>query len=80
MKRFLLHSLSHTTLIVDITQLGLPTTIYPPQGEPDQVPVLRFQSWNHAANYLVRAGADDEAIQKAASDLRNTSLAVVTIV
>jgi hypothetical protein len=80
MKRFLLHSLSHTTLIVDITQLGLPTTIYPPQGERSEVPALRFQSWRDAANYLVGAGADDGTIQKTASDLRDTSVAVVTIV
>ena len=80
MKRFLLHSLSHTTLIIDITQLGLPMIVYPEQGELAQVPVLRFQSWNDAANYLARAGADNGALEKIVSDLKATSVAVVTIV
>ena len=31
--RFILHSLSHTFVAVDISKIGLPNEIYPPTGK-----------------------------------------------
>jgi hypothetical protein len=41
--RFLIHSLNHTALVVDITQFGLPTKVFPPGGEHETAPAIRFQ-------------------------------------
>jgi hypothetical protein len=43
--RFLLYRLSHTVIAVDLTEIDLPTEIYPPGGKKQMVPTLRFQSW-----------------------------------
>jgi len=73
--RFLLHSLNHTVVVVDITELGLPTEIYPPTGKRQTVPSLRFQSWGDAEQYLVGLGARAQEI----AGLKKTSVAVLTI-
>jgi hypothetical protein len=43
--RFLLYRLSHTVIVVDLTEIGLPTEIYPPGGKKLMAPTLRFQTW-----------------------------------
>jgi len=78
--RFLLHSLSHTVVVVDITDIGLPTEIYPRRGQQRMVPALRFQSWRDAAQYLLALGANNEMLHLASAHLRETSVAVLTIV
>ena len=35
----LIHSLSHTILLVQITEIGLPAEVYPPGGKPQLVKV-----------------------------------------
>jgi hypothetical protein len=78
--RFLIHLLSHTILVVDITEIDLPSEIYPPDGQRKMVPTLRFQSWKDAEQYFVRLGSDIETLKKISTSIRKTSLAVLTIV
>ena len=77
--RFLLHSLSHTYVVVDITNVGLPTTIYPAAGQEQMVPLVRFQSWRDVERYFLNLGADQEALEKTSAWLGKTSVAVLTI-
>jgi len=78
--RFLLHSLSHTFVVVDITKMGLPKEIYPGAGPEHTVPVARFQSWRDAERYFLALGADAEALERTSVQLKNTSVAVLTII
>jgi hypothetical protein len=78
--RFLLHSLSHTFVVVDITEIGLPTEAYPPEGKEQIVPSLRFQSWTAAERYFLSLGAGAEVLQGTLSALKRQSVAVMTIV
>ena len=77
-RRFLIHDLNHSTLLVDISAIGLPTKILPP-GMDQKVPYLRFQSWRDAERYLLALGCKPERLNTAKSDLAKTSTAVVTI-
>jgi hypothetical protein len=79
-RRFLVYLLSHTFLVVDITDVGLPTEIYPPEGKRQMVPTLRFQSWTDARAYLLASGADDGPVDDTATRMRESGLAVLTIV
>jgi hypothetical protein len=74
--RFMIHSLNHTVLMVDISKIGLPDVIFPPDGQEQMVPSLRFQSWRDAEAYLRRLGADQKAIDSA----KKGHAAVLTIV
>jgi hypothetical protein len=78
--RFLLHSLSHTWLIVDITAIGLPNEIYPEEGKKQTVPALRFQNWTHVERYLRSQGADSDEIECLSVALKRYSVGVLTIV
>ena len=78
--RLLLHLLSHTYVVVDITKIGLPTEIYPPEGKPQPASALRFQSWKDAEKYLLGLGATRDMIDQTSSQLQKTSVAVLTIV
>jgi hypothetical protein len=78
--RFLFHSLNHTVVLVDITQIGLPNEIYPPEGKPQPVSALRFQSWKYVEKYLLELGATTHMIDQTSSQLFKTSVAVLTIV
>ncbi|MGA3026275.1 MAG: hypothetical protein ABSF98_16035 [Bryobacteraceae bacterium] len=62
--RFLVYSLSHTWLVVDITQIGLPTEVYPEEGKQRTVPTLRFRSWQHVEQRLLSLGANSEVLAK----------------
>jgi len=76
--RFLLHSLNHTFLAVDIT--GCPHVKPDPRGSQLQtVPIVRFLSWIEAKRYFIALGADDETVDRASSLLGKTSVAVLTI-
>jgi hypothetical protein len=77
--RFLIHWLSHTSLLVDITSIGLPNEIFPPQGKPQTVPTFRFQAWVDAKRYLGELGATAEDVDRAEVDLKRTSIALLTI-
>ena len=77
--RFLIHSLNHTTLLVDITQIGLPNEIYPPEGKLQSVPSLRFQTWRHAEQYLLGLGAAQGPLDATVEKLKKAGVAVLTI-
>ena len=77
--RFLIHNLNHTTLLVDITSIGLPNEIYPPEGKSQTVPSLRFQGWAHVEKYLIELGADDGALQRLKEALKKADSGVLTI-
>ncbi|MGP8156664.1 MAG: hypothetical protein ACLQMT_07360 [Candidatus Acidiferrales bacterium] len=77
--RFLIHKLNHTTLLVDITEIGLPREIYPPEGKLQTVPSLRFRSWNHAEQYLLGLGASQKSLSAAVESLKKAGVAVLTI-
>jgi hypothetical protein len=78
--RFLVHNLNHTTLLVDITAVGLPAEIYPPEGVPQPVAARRFQNWPDAEQYLLGMGADPEHLSRTLEGIKKNGTAVITIV
>jgi len=77
--RFLIHSLNHTSLLVNITEIGSPTEVYPPEGKSQSVPSLRFQGWHNVERYLLGLGANQKSLSSLAETLKKTSVAVLTI-
>jgi hypothetical protein len=77
--RFLLHSLSHTFLVVDITGVLMQAESCPKEGQDQTVPVLRLRSWRDAERHFLRLGADAEALGAATEWLRKAGVAVLTI-
>src|SRR5271165_74822 len=71
-RRLLLHSLSHTFVIVDITKIGLSMEIYPRVGSEQTVPFARFQSRKEAEQYLRALGAGSEEIERTFTWLTKT--------
>jgi len=78
--RFLIHALSHTILVVDITQFGTEIEINPRTGNTKMVPALRFPVWKEAEHYFRANGADLETINQILTQLKKASVAVMTIV
>jgi hypothetical protein len=78
--RFLVHALSHTLLVVDITKTGLPAEIYPKTGQNQDVPSIRFNGWKDGQRYFLALGADTEMIEKTFAQIQQTGVAVLTIV
>jgi hypothetical protein len=78
--RFLIHELSHTTLLVDISDIGLPAELLPPEGKLQSVPSLRFQGWHVAEQHLRGKGAGERALIDAKNELERAGVAVLTIV
>jgi hypothetical protein len=78
--RFLVHGLNHTTLLVDITAVGLPGEIYPPEGATQPVSSRRFQNWRDAEQYLLGTGAEPEQLSRMPERLKKDGVAVITIV
>jgi hypothetical protein len=77
--RFLVHTLNHTTLLVDITTVGLPAE-YPPEGTPQPVSSRRFQTWRDAEQYLLGMGAHQEQLSSTFERVKKDGTAVITIV
>jgi hypothetical protein len=75
--RFLLHSLSHTTLAINIT--GLSVNIAGVGVNGDSVPFLRFGSWDQAKQHFLELGAGQESLGDIEQHLKRTSVAVLTI-
>jgi hypothetical protein len=71
--------LNHTFLLVDISEVGLPAEVFPPQGKPQPVPSLRFQTWNHAEQYLLGLGAAQGSLSATVESLNKAGIAVLTI-
>jgi hypothetical protein len=78
--RFLVHGLNHTILLVDITEIGLPTEILPPEGKTQSVPSLRFTSWHDAERHLLARGASQEDLSKLRDRFKLAGVAVLTVV
>ncbi len=78
--RFLLHALSHTILVVEITEFGIAIEINPRTGNMTMVPALRFPVWKEAEQYFQAKGADAEVIDKTHAQLKKNGLAVLTVV
>jgi hypothetical protein len=73
--RFLIHSLHHNWVIVDIAS-------YTMSQEPavHMVPSLHFRSWKEAERYFLAQEADAEMIESATAWLKRCGVAVLTIV
>ena len=78
--RFLIHSLSHTILVVDITQFGIEIEINTRTGNTKMVPALRFPVWKEAEQYFRANGADSETLEETRTHLSKASVAVMTII
>jgi hypothetical protein len=78
--RYIIYPFNHTTLVVDITDIGLPAEIYPQEGKRQDVPTLRFQTWRDARQYLADSGATEEMLERASTQIKASDLAVLTIV
>ncbi len=78
--RFLIYPLNHTILAVDVTEIGLPTGIYPPDGELKMLPSLRFHNWRYAEAYFLKKGARPDIIAKISALVAKGSIAELTIV
>jgi hypothetical protein len=77
--RFPVHNLNHTTLLVDITSIGIPSEVYPPEGKPQTVSSLRFPSWAPAEKYLTEHGANKVALRGLQEVLQKNGVGVLTI-
>lgn len=78
--RFLLHSLNHTVLVVDISEFGIATEINPRTGNTKTVPALRFINWKEAGQYFRAKEADEDTIEKTRAMLYKVGVAVMTVV
>ena len=78
--RFLLYRLSHTILVVDISEIGLPNEIFPPEGKRQVVPTIRFQSWKDVERCLLGFGADAQSLKSASGRFERDGFDVLTIV
>jgi hypothetical protein len=78
--RFLIHSLNHSSLLVDITAIGIPGETFLPDGKPQTVPTLRFQTWSSTRAYLRGLGASEQHLDGVEADVNRASVAVLTIV
>jgi hypothetical protein len=78
--RFLIHELNHTVLLVDSTEIGLPTEIFPAEGKSQSLPSFRFQSWRAVEQHLLALSAGQEVLDTAKDGLKKIGVAVLTIV
>lgn len=78
--RFIIYPLNHTILTVDITEIGLPVGVYPPEGELKMVPSLRFHNWSHAESYFLQKGARADELRKLSLLVTKGAPTVLTIV
>jgi hypothetical protein len=77
--RFVIYPLNHTILVLDVTEIGLPTGIYPPEGELKMVPSIRFHNWRYAEAFFVTRGARQEELEKLSALVKRGMIAVLTI-
>jgi hypothetical protein len=77
--RFLLHLLSHTILIIDISKIRIAADSNPGIGNITMVPTLRLPAWKEAEQYLRANGADGESIERAHITFKKAGFAVLTI-
>lgn len=77
--RFVLYPLNHTVLVIDVTEIGLPKGVYPPEGELKMVPTLRFHNWKFAEQFFLNKGARAEELSKLSRLVDKGAIAVLTI-
>lgn len=77
--RFLIHSLSHTFVVVDITNVGPSAQVLPRSGQHLTLPAIRFQSWKDAEQYFLSLGAGTALLASTSACLKSTSSAVLTV-
>jgi len=73
--RFLLHSLSHTTLAVNITGFSMNTAGVGVNG--NSLPFIQFMSWDQAKQHFMELGAGQESLDATQQNLEKTSAAVL---
>ena len=73
--RFLLHHLSHTFLIVDISEMGMRTST----NHSKLVPAIRFAAWKDAEQYLRAKGATPDLLEQSSASLKKSGVSVLTI-
>jgi hypothetical protein len=78
--RFLLHALSHTFVVVDITKIDSGTVSNTTTGQEQFMPAFRFRSWKDAERYFLAMGGDATMVESTAAQLRKAGVAVLTIV
>jgi len=78
--RFLLHSLNHTILVVDITQIGTTMEINPSTGNTKLVPALRFANWKETEQFFRAKEASEDCIESTHAMLNKSGMAVMTVV
>jgi hypothetical protein len=76
--RFLLHSLSHTTVAVNIT--GLSVNIRGVGVNGNSLPFVQFPSWGKAKQHFLELDAGQESLDATELQLKKTSVAVLTII
>jgi hypothetical protein len=75
--RFLIHSLSHATVAVNIT--GLSANIAGVGVNGNSLPFIQFMSWDRARQHFLELGAGQESVEATEEQLKRTSVAVLTI-
>ena len=78
-RRFLLHSLSHTFLAVDITEVRQPSELSTIPVQKPTVPYVRFNTWAETERFFLALGASPEAIARTSASLLKSGTAVLTI-
>jgi hypothetical protein len=78
-QRFVIYPLNYTILLIDISEIGLPSGIYPPEGDPKLVHSLRFHNGTFAEQFLLKKGADAHELEKVFALVAKGSIAVLTI-
>ena len=76
-RRYVLHEINHTVLLIDITSISIPREILPTEGKAEDLLSLRFQSWKWAEKFLLDNGASCENLDKTRDLLTKTSMAIV---
>jgi hypothetical protein len=77
--RLLFHRLSHTIVVLDISEIGLPDEVYPPSGKEQMVPSRRFQVWEDVERYLLGVGANANAVLETSEQVKKAGFAALTI-
>ncbi len=80
MKRFVLHRINHTFLVIDITPIAIPATILPAEGDFKTLESLRFRSCETAQEFLRNNGANEEVLAKTYKSVRFQDCTVLSII
>jgi hypothetical protein len=79
-RRFLRHSLSHTFLAVDITEVLEPNESSPIPVQKPTVPYVRFNTWAETERFLMALGASPESTAATSARLLQCGTTELTII